>query len=177
MSNISDNGRDAVRRRLMFVASEDYYFLAYTLLLLLTELRCESSALNDYGKVGLLADFVGSDTDLRLLESETRLGEQTRRRLALLYDRALARRAPLERVVHALEERELIRVVRRPGESEQVFLVTSSSLKSSLDTPLMSEDRDRIRRLRALFPKLRTMTSATLRTRMFDNHGVRTWDA
>src|SRR5688572_16198555 len=62
--------KEAVKRQLMFVAGEDYYFLAYSLLILLSDVGAESSSksLRDPRKAIYLADFIGNSHDVRLLE-------------------------------------------------------------------------------------------------------------
>ena len=86
------SGREVNRRRMMFVAGEDFYFLAYTTLLILDNLKCttSSNSFSDLRKVAYLADLLGSDADLGLALATTKLSEPGRARLALLYDRAAA---------------------------------------------------------------------------------------
>lgn len=165
--------RDTLRRRMMFVASEDYYFLSYTLLLTLSELRLP---LVEPKKVALMADFIGSDHDMLLLETTSRLSVAAQSRLGLLYDRAISRRLPLQRVLHALEMRSWICVTRTSGQPDEVLLMARDEVLRALESPIYSQEKARIRRIRSLYPRLRTMTLSTLRERVFDRKGVRTWD-
>jgi len=116
--------REAARRRIMFVAGEDFYFLTYTLLVLLRDLGAASPerAFFDSRKLAYLADFLGSDTDLKLAITEAPLSEAARSRLALLYDRAVARRIAVERLVEAIEKRQLIHVAHSSRNADHVHL-------------------------------------------------------
>ena len=170
-------GREAAKRRIMFLAGEDSYFLAYTAILLLSELDCTSAArpLVDAGKIAYLADFLGSDSDLRLALTSAKLGHAARARLSLLYDRAVARRAPLERLLEAVARQRLIAVTRASGEADRAHLLESPGVAALLKDDLYQGERERIARLRRSLSHLRTMTLATLKDRLFGSHEVRTW--
>ena len=169
--------REAAKRRIMFLAGEDSYFLAYTAILLLSELECTSPtrALVDPGKTAYLADFLGSDSDLRLALTSAKLGHAGRARLSLLYDRAVARRAPLERLLEAVARHGLIEVTRASGEADRIHLLESPRAVALLKDDLFQGERQRIARLRRSLSHLRTMNLSTLKDRLFGSHEVRTW--
>lgn len=169
--------REAAKRRLMFVPGEDFYFLAYTTFVLLAELKstAQERALHDSRKVAYLADLLGSDSDLRLALTLAPLNQSGRSRLALLYDRAAARHAPLERIEDALSRRGIVNFSREPGSPDRLFLKDSDAVTRLLSEALYDGERERIRKLRSSLPQLRTMTLATMKERLFARHGVHTW--
>lgn len=169
--------REAARRRLMFVPGEDFYFLAYTTLVLLAELKSTTPerALVDSRKVAYLADLLGSDSDLRLALTSAPLTPSAKSRLALLYDRAAARHAPLERIENALSRRGLVTFSRATGQPDHLFLQDQDAASRLLSQELYDGERERLRKLRGSFPQLRTMTLATMKDRLFGRHGVHTW--
>jgi hypothetical protein len=124
--------REAAKRRIMFVAGEDFYFLTYTLLVLLRQLKAVSPdrAFVDSRKLAYVADFLGSDTDLRLAVTDAPLSSSGRSRLSLLYDRAVARRIAVERLVEALAKRELIQVSHPSVDADRVHLAHSPDAAS-----------------------------------------------
>lgn len=161
----------------MFVPGEDFYFLAYTTLVLLADMKCTTAdrALLDSHKVAYVADLLGSDSDLRLALTNAPLTQSGRSRLALLYDRAAARHAPLERIENALSARELVSFSRATGEPDRLYLRDMNACERLLDVSLFDGERERLRKLRGVVPQLRTMTLATMKNRLFGRHGVHTW--
>lgn len=171
--------RNAAKRRIMFIAGEDFYFLAYTLFIVLSDLGANSAEKEfiDPRKIAYIADMIGSDSDLHLVTSNAPLSPSGRSRLAVLYDRAVSRRVPVERLLEALAKRGWIAVSRDPAHSDRdrVCLIQTEQVVTMLENPLFKAERNRIKQLRQLLPQLRTMTLATLRQRIFDDRGVRTW--
>ncbi|MES1178239.1 MAG: hypothetical protein ABUL62_28210 [Myxococcales bacterium] len=169
--------REAAKRRIMFVAGEDFYFLTYTLLVLLRELKAASAerALVDSRKLSYVADFLSSDADLQLAVTSAPLSSSARSRLALLYDRAVSRRIAVERLVEALATRGLIQVSRPSFDADRVHLVENAEVAKLLDDPRYSAEAARLKALRKNMPLLRTMTLETLKERLFAERGVRTW--
>jgi hypothetical protein len=169
--------REAAKRRIMFVAGEDFYFLTYTLLLLLRELKAlsEEQSLVDSRKVAYLADFLSSNADLQLVVTHAPLSQSARSRLSLLYDRAVARRIAVERLVEALPTRDLIRVSRPSVDVDRVHLVNQKDAAKLLEGQRFRSEVTRLAMLRKSVPQLRTMTLATLKQRLFGDRGVRTW--
>jgi len=171
------SSREANKRRLMFVPGEDFYFLVYTTLIVLDNLKCASASheFSDLRKIAYLADLLGSDADLHLSLTTAPLGQSGRARLALLYDRAATRHLPLERIGDALARRGLVTFARKKGEPDRLFIANPETVTALLKSSLFDAERRRIGYLRRYLPQLRTMTLGTLKTRLFANHGVNTW--
>lgn len=169
--------REAAKRRLMFVPGEDFYFLAYTLLIVLSELgaRVPERALSDSKKLAYIADLIGGDSDLRLVTTTAPLSQPGQVRLALLYDRAVARRAAVQRIVDALATRGIISIARADNHIDRVHLLERDDVNSLLEGASFQAERRRLKLLRRIVPQLRTMTLATLKQRIFNDRGVRTW--
>lgn len=171
-----ENNREDVRRRLMFVPGEDFYFLTYTTLLVLGHFDCtrRERPFHDSTKISYLADLIGGDADLNLALATTPVDARARARLSVLHDRAVARRAPLTRVLEALARREWIGVHREAG-TEDIFLIPSDEVKRLQANDAYQSECIRLERIRKAFPQLRSMKTETMRDRLFTNHGVRTW--
>jgi hypothetical protein len=157
---------------MMFVAGEDFYFLAYTTLLIMAELGCTSTdrIYLDVTGIPYLADLVSHEADLKLALMKTPLSQTELARLSLLYDRAAARSVPFERVLTALVERGLLELRGRDPRSAYLK-VAPTTLK--LNDELFDGERERIVRLRQL--RLSRIRRTTLTTKLFGSHGVRTW--
>lgn len=169
--------REAARRRLMFVPGEDFYFLVYTTLVVLSELKCTTPerAFADTRKLIYLADLLGSDVDLRLALASAPLSQSGRSRLALLYDRAAARHAPLERINDALSRRGLVIFTRASGAPDEAFLADQNGVRSLVRNSIFDAERERLDRLRSSLKQLRIMSLPALKERLFGRHGVHTW--
>lgn len=177
MSLDSNNEREAARRQLMFVPGEDFYFLAYTTFILLAEFKCNGpeKLFVDTRKIAYVADMLGSDSDLRTATSAARLSSAGRSRLAVLYDRAAARHAPLERIMTALARRGIITSRRTHGEPDQISLREDTAVEALIGMDAFDAERHRLRVLRRSVPLLRTMSLYTLKERLYRAHGVFTW--
>ncbi len=126
-------------------------------------------------KTAFVADLMGGDSDIHLVTTAAPLSTGARTRLSLLYDRAVARRGAVQRIVEALATRGLIGVTRRLDETDRVHLIQNDAVESLLKNPTFGAERERLKRLRRVVPHLRTMTLATVKERLFDDREVRTW--
>lgn len=171
---MTNEDHESVRRRLMFVPGEDFYFLAYTILLVFDELGCRAPErrYRDVDGIAYLADLISHEADLKLALSEEPLSPTQRSRLCLLYDRASARRAPFQRVLAALAERGFIDVM---GTDPRGAFLKSIPPVRGLDSELFAGERSRIAKLRKVL-RLSNAGRAKVQERLFEAHGVQTWN-
>ncbi|MFP2903965.1 hypothetical protein ACLESD_02595 [Pyxidicoccus sp. 3LFB2] len=174
--------KEQAKRRMMFVAGEDAYFLTYTLFVQLGSLKCTSpeALLKDYRKAVFLADFVSSPSLSRILlelQSETYVAKsEDKRILWAAYDRGVARLPLMFRLLYALEQRGLIGVVKdEHSRTLDIYAKDMSTLEFFATGDLYEVERKAMLSIRKVNPKIRTVTLPYMLERFFGKQGVRTW--
>lgn len=174
--------REQARRRMHFVAGEDLYFLTYTLLLVLDEFRCNSSktTLSDYRKIAFIADFVSSPRLTRGLtlwaEQPERISPEDRDLLRAVHDRGIARIPLCFRLLYVLEQRGLVSVEQaEKARTLKLSLCDSPTLRALVSNDLFDLERQHIRSLRKVIPKLRSATLPSVLDGLYGRFGVSTW--
>src|SRR5688572_15311484 len=105
------------KKQLMFAAGEDFYFIAYSTLLILKGFDCisESKAFKDHRKLAFLIDFLADPKMTWLLDnhpvgepSSSSIAQTDKDRLYATHNRGFARIPLFFRVLVALERRSII---------------------------------------------------------------------
>lgn len=174
--------KEQAKRRMMFVAGEDAYFLTYTLFIQLGSLKCTSpeTPFKDYRKAVFLADFVSSPSLSRILselQSETYTANSDDKRvLWAAYDRGVARLPLMFRLLYALEKRGLIGVIKdEDSRTLDIYAKDVSTLEFFATDDLYDTDRKAMLSIRKVSPRIRTATLPYMLERFFGKQGVRTW--
>lgn len=173
-----------LKKRIMFAKGDDFYFITYNVLLLLSELGCDSAqrVFKDYRKFSFLVDFV-SDPQLTEIVAESRDAGVTpsrgdRHELSLAYSRGTSRQHLVMRLICTLETKSLIGIERgTQKEGFDVFLHKEQLPDGFLNDALYESERENIRTLRGLFPQLRMMKLKTMLQQLFESNGVEVWHA
>jgi len=170
------------RKRLMFLTQEDFYFLTYNSLILLSGLgsTTKNKSLKDMRKLAFLIDFVSSPYLTALMskstQDDTNLPEQDKAALASAYARAKDRLPFVNRLVYALEKRSLVSTQQDlETKTVNVFLQSTDLSETFINSELFEFERKNIQELLVTIPRVRTLSLSTLLERLFRNHGVVTW--
>ena len=180
------NTEEAIRlkKRMMFAKGDDFYFITYNVLLLLSELGCDSAnrVFKDYRKLSFLVDFE-SDPKLTEIVAESRdagvvPSSGDRHELSLAYSRGTSRQHFVMRLVSAIETKGLLGIERgTQQEGFDVFLHKDQLPADFLNDQLYETECENIRTLRRLFPQLRMMKLKTMFQQLFESNGVEVWHA
>ena len=173
-----------LKKRMMFAKGDDFYFIAYNILLLLSDLGCDSAnkVFKDYRKLSFLVDFI-SDPLLVGIVAESReagvLPSSTdKHELSLAYSRGASRQHLVMRLICALETRGLLGIERgNQREGFDVFLHKDRLPGDFLNDELYEAERANIQTLRQLYPQVRMMKLTTLLQQLFTANGVEVWHA
>jgi hypothetical protein len=173
-----------IKKRMMFAKGDDFYFIAYNVLLLLLDLGCDSSdkVFKDYRKLSYLVDFISNPLLIGIVAEGKEAGVARSsidgHELSLAYSRGASRQHLVMRLLCALERKGLVGIERgTQQEGFDVFLRKNQLPSGFLDDQLYESERANIRTLRQLFPQLRIVKLKTLLQQLFAANGVEVWHA
>ena len=167
------------RRRLSFISSEDFYFLAYSILLVLELLGGSSRRIKDHRKITFLVQFI---TDERLLSILSRTTARTvanpvdRELLFNSFTNAELHKREVFKILFSLERRGLVEIQRTPtAEIIDVGLVSDGLPAGFFSSNNFDNERKNAEQLKRIIPRLSMLTFETLIERLYKDRGVRVW--
>ena len=174
------NTSNTIKRSLMFSKGDDLYFLSYNVLLLLQGLKCECGKriFKDHRKLAFLIDFISNrNLAVTLKQSGPVLNVIDRELFTRAYADGLLRLNQVIRLLFTLEKRGFIQLKREiKTNTIDVCVIPGNQLNDFFDKKLFKLEAENLDVIKAAIPKLNVLTLDTLLNRLFDNHGVRTWD-
>jgi len=177
-----DERKLTAKRRIMFLTGEDYYYLTYTLLLLLDSLdaKDEARAFYDHRKLAFLGDLISNGYLTQSLiqseESSRAAADSDSAMLSTIYSRGLSRLPSFQRLIHALTQKQLIRTT--PSQefgAWDIWLNTPAIPTDYINSDVFRTERKNIGLLRKLFPQIRKMQLEPMFERLFRERGVMAW--
>lgn len=174
--------REAAKKRIMFVAGEDFNFLTYNVLIILDALGCNSQQkmFHDHRKLPYLISLASSPTAQQILLRRKRLNSSLGKRdlhtIASIYTQGVSRRHLVERVIYVLSRRGL--VTARVGTESGSLDVCENNERIPEDfqeSEFFELERANLNALRRIAPKLRSLKLGTFLQRYFTDQGVQTW--
>ena len=171
---------DNIKKQIMYVNGEDYYLLAYTLILLLKELGCikEDKKFKDHRKIAFLIDFVSDQSLIRILDkySETNrvIKNQTdRQQLLNARENGYIRIKLMSRLVYSLERNSIIGVeVNKKKGVYDIWLKKENIQKSFFDRDIFKLEKQNLRGLKEVVKSLSRLNIDTLNNRLFGLNGI-----
>lgn len=169
--------KDYNKKRLMYIQSEDFYFLTYNIFILLKELGCvnEKRFFRDYKKISFLIDFISDPSLVYLIEKE-RLTELDKKILAETYSSGLVRIKEMNKLIYSLAKRKVLNLSRRPSSHEvEISLNTNSIEKEFFSNELFKIEIDNINVIKQSVKRLSSLTIEGLESSLYKSRGVNTW--
>ncbi|MFP8487642.1 hypothetical protein ACKGJO_00945 [Gracilimonas sp. Q87] len=171
-----------VKRRLMFIKGEDYYFITYNIIILLKELNCISDKnryFQDVRKLSFLIEFV-SDESLTILlekyEGKNDLNQVDKSRLNRAYSNGLLRLEGLNRLLFSLEKNGLIKLRQNKSRTAlDITLSNSPKLKWFFNEEAFELEKENADKLRSEIKYLTRLKLENVLVNVFNNYGVSTW--
>jgi hypothetical protein len=179
----TEEGR-ALKKRMMFVKGDDFYFIAYNAMLLLSELDCTSvnKTFVDHRKLSFLIDFVSDPSLIQMVyrrkHLSTTLSNGDRNELSHAYSRGASRQHLVMRLECVLETKGYFGIEKGTRQSGfDVYLHKEQLPERFLEDELYEVERQNVALIRKTIPKVRTMTLATMLQHLFQENGVEAWHA
>ncbi len=177
------NHKKYVKKSIMFIKGEDFYFLAYNILVLLDVLNCieDKRVFRDYRKLSYLIDFI-SDYKLNQIiryysTANKQLNPYDHELLTRAYSNALIRKNQILKLLHFLEKRKLVMLVRDKRNSTlNLYLKKDFREKKFLNSELFDSEKQNSILLKNLIPRLSSLKFDTLQNTLFEIYGIKTWE-
>lgn len=167
------------KRPLFFISSEDFYFVAYSILLVLEFLGGSQKRVKDHRKLTYLIQFV-SDSRLIGILSRTQQRIVTnpldREFLFSSFTNAELHKREVFKILFSLERGGYVSIQRTDvAEILDVTLVTGRLPKVFFGNDHFDEERRNADELKNLVPKISMLTFESLLERLYADRGVRVW--
>ena len=175
------NEKLAAKKRMMFISSEDFYFLAYNTVIILDALGCteENKQFVDHRKLPALIEFTSNGllaSALLRYDGGRVVNAEDSQFFADAYGRSTGKEAILYRLLLSLERRNVIGLVKSAyDEGVNVFLKPSAIPKAFLANDIYSSERENIRAVQRVLRQTRIMKLRTMLGRLFEDKGVLIW--
>ncbi len=169
-----------VKKRLMFVKGEDFYFLTYNIYIFLDFLNCnsESERFRDYRKLAFIIDFI-ADTNLTNVMRKDSLHYNINDRdlLNRSYANGLIRLNEILKLLFALEKHKIVTLFKDPsGSTLDVFLNKEHTPPDFLDEELFKIEKQNVAKIKAYIPKVKSLKLDTLLSKLYYNYGIKQWE-
>jgi len=168
---------DENKKRLMYIQSEDFYFLTYNTIILLNTLDCVEGDkyLKDYRKIPFLIDFIANPYFAAFLNGSV-LNEFDKREMTRLYSNGILRQKEINKLFYTLDKRGLIHLSRKDNSDILDVTLNKSKLSSDFfDSELFGVEIHNSKLIKNHIPKLSFITLDTLKQKLFADKGVKVW--
>ena len=164
--------RTSAKKRLMFIQKEDYNFLSYTLMILLSTLDCTSDKklFKDFRKIAYLVDFINQGGNVDTYSKD---------QLRLIYAKAQIKKQLLHHLLHILSKKAYIGVYRNTThKSFDLWLKTDNLPIDFLDKSLFENEMKNVILIKEQLgnKSLKTITIKDLTDLFFKNKDIITWE-
>lgn len=171
-----------IKKKLMFIKGEDFYFLTYNSILMLHMLGCYcgSRKFTDYRKLAFLIEFVADYNLTNIVKSNSRnhklLNSVDRELLMRTYSNGMVRLNQLIRLFFTLEKKGLITLEKNNNKNVvDICLNDVSEISALLDDSLFELEMQNIAHLKTTIQRLNSLSLETMLKRLFDDYGISRW--
>lgn len=179
IKNIKEETTSEKVKRLSFIKAEDIFFIIYNTLIFLDNLQCnsEKKIFKDWRKLVFIIYLVNDKRSIEILKECSRgvLNDQFTKELKRIYIEGAQNKNLVKYILLLLEKKKLICLVKGKVELD-VYLLENDEVKKFIKNELFDDEKENIKELRELFPKIRILSYKTLLEKIFKNNGVEIWE-
>lgn len=174
------NGKNIAKRRLMFTKGDDLYFITYNILLILYTLKktSEQQKFKDHRKLAFLIGFVSNNKLIKInkrLKESNRINISDKELLLKSYAQGRMLIRTITRVLLTLENRGFLGLEKDAKKNHiNLWLKTESIKKDFLMSPQFVYERENIKSLKKLIPRISSSNLTTVLDKLFVN--IKIWD-
>lgn len=167
------------KRPLFFISGEDFYFVAYSILLVLEYLGGSARRVKDHRKIAYLIQFLGDARLIDLLERTqgVKVANAVDRELLFSsYANAELHKREVFKIIFSMERRGFLSMQRT--DNAQILDISLTSIEvpqGFFNNDAFSEEKANAERLKKLLPRLSLLTFDSLLERLYQDRGVRVW--
>ena len=173
------SGPHKSKRPLFFISGEDFYFLAYSILLVLELLGGKAKRVKDHRKIAYLIQFLGDSRLVDLLKRTEKTGIANvvdRELLFSSYANAELHKREVFKILFSMERRGFLTMQRTEKVEELDITLTSKDIpKDFFESDEFVEERTNAENLKRLLPQLSRLSFDTMLERLYTERGVSVW--
>lgn len=167
------------KRPLFFISGEDFYYLAYSILLVIELLGGSARRIKDHRKIAYLVQFLGDSRLVDILErtQKSKVKNAVDRDLLFSsYTNAELHKREVFKIIFSLERKGFLHILRTQNlEVLEVSLDSEKIPKNFFQDENFRAERDNSEKLKKLVPRLSMLTFDSLLERLYMDRGVRVW--
>jgi hypothetical protein len=158
------------KKRIMYIQGEDYNYLCYNLMIILSFYDCysENKCFKDFRKIAYLIDFISN---------EKKYTEYSEGELTSIYSRAQVRKKLISHLLIVLKNKGLIDIgINHTHKTFNIWLVDSSELGLFVKNKKFEEEYRNLANFKRDVAGIKTATIKTMVDKIFKSKGVFTWE-
>jgi len=162
--------KQSAKKRMMFIPTEDYNFLAYNLLIFLDEMKCynKETKFKDFRKIAYLIDFISSSANL----DDYELSE-----LSNIYFKAQLKKKLLSHLIITLQNRGFLDIsLNTTHRTIELWINKENIPKEFFDKQKFQREILNIKKLKQKFKITKVSKLTNLVDELFKKRGVLTWE-
>lgn len=167
------------KRPLYFISGDDFYFIAYSILLILAHLGGAKNRVSDHRKIAYLAQFINDERLIGILErtkGKSVINSIDRELLFISYTTAELHKGEVLKILLSLERKGLVVLARTDSATViDVSLKVDVLPPGFLDSANFSHERLNAERLKSVIKRLSVLSFETLLQRLYTDQGIKVW--
>lgn len=167
------------KRPLYFISGEDFYFIAYSILLSLEMFGGAAKRIKDHRKIAYLIQFVSDSRLVDILDRTQGLRSANpvdRELLFSSYTNAELHKREVYKILFSLRHKGFVSIERTDmAEILDVSLVASALPQDFLHSEYFEKERANAVQLKQIVQRISMLTFDTLLERLYKDRGVRVW--
>lgn len=172
--------KDIIKKRLMFVTAEDFYLIAYSIIVILDCLDCKKNRkFKDYRKLPFIIEIINNNMHLNILElSENRtLHKADKEYLFQSYVNGLSKRSEILKILFTLEKRGYVSLYQSNSESAIDTILNKEALPENfLSKGVFGGEYLNCTRFKKVIQRCTSISLNTFLEKTYQNRGMKTWD-
>ncbi len=177
-----ENTSNSVKKRLMFVKGEDFYFLTYNIILILIYFGCNGKPrkFKDYRKLGILIELISHRDIITILhkyQGSKIQNMQDRQKVARVYSSALIKTKLLPRLLFALEKKGIVELEKdSTRKTISLWFTDKVQNENFYSESLFKSEQQNLESLSTVVKRVSSIKYDTFVKTLFKSSGITKWD-
>jgi hypothetical protein len=171
---------ETTKKNLMFISSEDFYLLSYSIIIILDSLGCvKNRYFKDYRKLSFIIEIIKNRRHILTIENgtKTKLHINDKDFLFQSYANGLARRSETLKILFSLEKKGYIALEQGKIDSFVNAKLLKENLPSNfLDKEIFNYEYENCNRLKTSIKKISMLNLETFLDKIYRDNGVKIWE-
>lgn len=171
---------EAVKKNLMFVSSDDFYLLAYSIIIILDCLGCtKGREFKDYRKIPFIIELISNKRNTLTLEAShtESLHKGDKNFLFQSYTNGLAKRSETLKILFTLEKKGYVTL--QQGSIETLVNITLNKEKlpqGFLSREVFKSEYENCEKFKKIIQRCTVITLDTFLSKTYRDRGIKIWE-